>query len=161
MGWLFPSTADHAETLSINTLRHSLAALAQRHSDHGFPDPPKTPVVRKVFRRIQALHPAQEKRAKPLQFEQLEQVVGWLEHAVELARAERDHTAKLRYTRDKAILLLGFWRGFRGDELTRMQAEHVEVVPGEGMTCFWMQRGRLGCRSHQVQPPGGQYGHPS
>jgi integrase len=27
----------------------------------------------------------------------------------------------------------------RGDELTRLQIEHVEVVPGEGMTCYFPQ----------------------
>lgn len=67
--------ADQAESLSINTLRQRLAALAQWHIDQGFPDPTKTPIVRKVFRGIQTLHPAQEKRAKPFQIEQLGQ--GW------------------------------------------------------------------------------------
>jgi hypothetical protein len=33
--------ADHAKTLSINTLRQRLAALAQWHIDQGFPDPTK------------------------------------------------------------------------------------------------------------------------
>jgi hypothetical protein len=36
-------------------------------------------------------------------------------------------------------LLLGFWRGFRGDELTRLQIEHIDVVPGEGMSCYLPQ----------------------
>ncbi|MBP0640065.1 hypothetical protein J8I34_32900 [Cupriavidus sp. AcVe19-6a] len=45
--------ADHAETLSVNTLRQRLAALAQWHLEQGFPDPTKAPVVRKVFRGIQ------------------------------------------------------------------------------------------------------------
>jgi integrase len=40
---------------------------------------------------------------------------------------------------NKAILLLGFWRGFRGDELTRLQIEHIDVVPGEGMSCYLPQ----------------------
>ncbi|MCY1200070.1 Phage integrase family protein [compost metagenome] len=131
--------ADHAETLSVNTLRQRLAALAQWHLDQGFPDPTKAPVVRKVFRGIQALHPAQEKRAKPLQLAQLDQVVRWLDAASETARAERDRGAELRHRRDKALLLLGFWRGFRGDELTRLLVEHVAIAPGEGMTCYFPQ----------------------
>jgi hypothetical protein len=45
----------------------------------GFPDPTKAPIVRKVFRGIQALHPAQEKRAKPMQMEQLaKSYTGWV-----------------------------------------------------------------------------------
>jgi integrase len=131
--------ADHAETLAINTLRQRLAALAQWHIDQGFPDPTKAPVVRKVFRGIQALHPAQEKRAKPLQIAHLEQVDQWLDAAIEAARVDNDRGAELRCLRNKALLLLGFWRGFRGDELTRLQVEHVEVVPGEGMACYFPQ----------------------
>jgi integrase len=127
---------DHAESLAINTLRQRLAALAQWHIDQGFPDPTKAPIVRKVFRGIQALHPAQEKRARPLQVEQLEQLAQWLDRAIASAAAASDRSAQLRHTRDKAMLLLGFWRGFRGDELTRLYVEHVNAVPGEGMTCY-------------------------
>jgi len=32
-----------------------------------------------------------------------------------------------------------FWRGFRGDELTHLQVEYVELAPGEGMTCYFPQ----------------------
>lgn len=35
-----------------------------------------------------------------------------------------------------ALVLLGFWRGFRGDELIRVQVEHLRLVEGEGITCF-------------------------
>lgn len=131
--------ADHAEALSINTLRQRLAALAQWHIEQGFPDPTKAPVVRKVFRGIQALHPAQEKRAKPLQLEQLDQVTQWLDVAIGTARQQGKRTAELRHLRNKALLLLGFWRGFRSDELTRLRIEHVELVPGEGVTCYFPQ----------------------
>ncbi|CAM5367472.1 hypothetical protein ECAE60S_01437 [Eoetvoesiella caeni] len=131
--------ADHAESLAINTLRQRLAALAQWHIDQGFPDPTKTPVVRKVFRGIQSLHPAQEKRAKPLQIEQLKHVVQWLDAAITEAQTSNDRVAELRHARNKALLLLGFWRGFRGDELASLHVEHVEVVAGEGMTCYFPQ----------------------
>ncbi|RJG01001.1 site-specific integrase [Noviherbaspirillum sedimenti] len=143
-GGFLPATADsvaqylaaHAETLSINTLRQRLAALAQWHLDQGFPDPTKAPVVRKVFRGIQALHPAREKRARPLQLEQIEKLTGWLDAAISQAAASNARAAQLRHTRNKALLLLGFWRGFRGDELTRLQVQHIDVVAGEGMTCY-------------------------
>lgn len=143
-GGFLPATADaiarylvdHAESLAINTLRQRLAALAQWHIDQGFPDPTKAPVVRKVLRGIQALHPAQEKRARPLQIEQLERLAHWLDQAIATAATSNDRPAHLRHTRDKALLLLGFWRGFRGDELTRLHVEHVDAIRGEGMTCF-------------------------
>jgi integrase len=128
--------ADHAGTLALNTLRQRLAALAQWHLDQGFPDPTKAPLVRKVFRGIQAEHPAQEKRAKPFQLEQLSQVDSWLLNEIAVAKNSNDHVNELRCTRDRALLLLGFWRGFRGDELTLLRAEHVQVAVGEGITCF-------------------------
>jgi hypothetical protein len=52
--------ADHAGTLSLNTLRQRLAALAQWHQDQGFVDPTKAPLVKKVLKGIAELHPAQE-----------------------------------------------------------------------------------------------------
>ena len=52
--------ADHAQSLSVNTLRARLAALAQWHQTQGFPDPTKTPHVRKVIKGIAALHPVTE-----------------------------------------------------------------------------------------------------
>jgi len=131
--------ADHAEMLSINTLRQRLAALAQWHIEQGFSDPTKAPIVRKAFRGIRALHPAQEKQAKPLQLDQLEQISRWLADAAQSAHATSDHGPELRHRRDKALVLLGFWRGFRGDELTRLLVEHVAAIPGEGMTCYFPQ----------------------
>ncbi len=146
-GGFLPATADnvanylaaYAATLSLNTLRQRLAALAQWHISQGFPDPTKAPVVRKVFRGIQALHPAKEKQAKPLQLDQLENVIRWLEAAIDDARHHSDRKAELHHVRNKALLLMGFWRGFRGDELTRLQVEDVTVSPGEGMTCYLSQ----------------------
>jgi site-specific recombinase XerD len=131
--------ADHAQSLSINTLKHRLAALAQWHIDQGFPDPTKAPMVRKVLKGIQTLHPAKERRAKPFQLQQLEQVVTWLDTAIDTARRDHVRGDELRHCRDKALLLLGFWRGFRGNELTNLQAQYVDVVPGKGMTCFFPQ----------------------
>ncbi len=34
------------------------------------------------------------------------------------------------------MILLGFWRAFRGEELCRLQAEHVRIEVGEGMQLF-------------------------
>lgn len=137
--------AEHAESLSINTLRQRLAALARRHIDQGFHDPTKAPVVRKVFRGICALHPARENRARPLQLEKLARVSEWPDGVTATVAAAGDRPAQLRRARDKTLLLLSFWRGVRGDELTRLQVHHVDAVPGPGMTCFSLQtKGDLG-----------------
>jgi hypothetical protein len=54
-----------------------------------------------------------------------------------------DHTVKngsqihgLQAIRDIALLLLGFWRAFRSDELVRLCVEHVQAESGKGMGIF-------------------------
>ncbi len=128
--------ADHAATLSMNTLRHRLAALSRWHTDHGFPDPTKASAVRQVLRGIRMLHPAKEKQAKPLQLDILERIDTWLRHAAAAERVSGNRAGELRHVRDRALLLLGFWRGFRADELVRLRVEYIEVAHGEGLTCF-------------------------
>jgi integrase len=128
--------ADYAEVLALNTLQQRLAALAAWHYTHGFPDPTKAPLVRKVLKGIRTLHPEKEKQARPLQLEQVSQVVHWVDDAIAAATASDNRTGVLRLTRDRALLLLGFWRGFRGDELARLEVQHIDAIAGQGMMCF-------------------------
>jgi site-specific recombinase XerD len=128
--------AEHAEALSISTLQQRLAALADWHHSHGFPDPTKAQLVRKVMKGIRALHPARQKQARPIQLEQVTRIAQWLDDAIAAAALAGRKADQLRHTRDRALLLLGFWRGFRGDELARLRVEHVDAVSGQGMTCF-------------------------
>ena len=139
-GGLLPATADsitryltdHADTLSVNTLKQRLAALARWHTDQGFPDPTKAPLVKTVLKGIRRLHPAVEKQAKPLQLDELKAADDWLKG--QLVAPTCDVVSRTRYTRDRALLLLGFWRGFRSDELCNLRIEHVTVRPGEAVT---------------------------
>lgn len=143
-GGFLPATAEsvarylaaYAGELSINTLRLRLSALAQWHNSQGFADPTKAPVVRQVFKGIRAVHPVQEKQAQPLQLQHLEQVVAWLEEEAAGAAAEGREGDLLRARRDRALILLGFWRGFRSDELCRLQIEHVQAVAGSGVSLY-------------------------
>ncbi len=143
-GGLLPATIDsiarylaaYAELLALNTLKHRLAALSRWHQDHGFPDPTKAPKIRQLLKGIRTLHPAQEKRAKPLELEILRGVTHWLTSATAAAVSRGDSTNALRHMRDRALVLLGFWRGFRSDELANLRIEFVEIKPGEGLTCF-------------------------
>ncbi|VVO09583.1 hypothetical protein PS712_03346 [Pseudomonas fluorescens] len=123
--------AEHAE-LSINTLRSNLAALALWHQNHGFVDPTKAPQVRDVLRGIQALHPRPVRQAAPLQLRELEQCVA----ALQLEQTSPDMTVCLRAGRDRALLLLGFWRAFRSDDLCRLRIETNQLEPGEGLRLF-------------------------
>src|SRR5574343_1952252 len=124
-GGFLPATPDsvarylahYADSLAINTLKQRLAALAKWHNEQGFADPTKAPIVRKVLKGIRTLHPTQEKQARPIQLEQLRTLVDWLDSRI---ADDGIGPTSLRYRRDKALVLLGFWRGFRGDELTRL-----------------------------------------
>ncbi len=146
--------SDQATTLSINTLRHRLAALSRWHADHGFPDPTKSPIVRQVLKGIRTLHPAPEKRARPLELEVLQQVNDWLDHAVAAAQDRDDRPTLLRLARDRSLLLLGFWRGFRADELVHLRIEHVEIILGEGLTCYLPRsKGDRQLEGHYFQCP--------
>ncbi len=128
--------ADFSATLSINTLRQRLAALSRWHADHGFSDPTKGPMIRQVLRGIRSVHPAAEKQARPLAIVIPQQVDSWLEHAGAAARSRGDFPNELRYARNRSLVLLGFWRGFRYDEIVRLRIEDIEIVPGEGLTCY-------------------------
>ncbi|POP71842.1 site-specific integrase [Pseudomonas syringae] len=128
--------ASHAGTLSVNTLKLRLSALAQWHVSQGFVDPTKAPMVRKVIKGIRALHPAQEKQAEPLQLQDLEKVIAWLEIEIREASAQQDQPRLLRGRRDSALILLGFWRGFRSDELCRLQVQDVKAIANSGISLY-------------------------
>ena len=125
--------ADQAEELSINTLKQRLAGLARWHQDQGFPDPTKAPVVRQVLKGIRAVHPYQEKQAKPLQISDLEKIILYLDKHIQNT-SQRSELLPL--CRNKALLLLGFWRAFRSDELTRLKVEHITIKAGIGLEIF-------------------------
>ncbi|MFJ7315994.1 site-specific integrase [Pseudomonas sp. NPDC098747] len=124
--------AEHAERLAISTLRGHLAALARWHQNHGFADPTKTPQVRDVLRGIQALHPRPVRQAEPLLLRELELCVA----ALQVEEGSSERPVRLRAGRDRALLLLGFWRAFRSDDLCRLRIETNHLVPGEGLTLF-------------------------
>ncbi len=91
---------DYADTLSLNTLKQRLAALAQWHIRHGFPDPTKTPTVHQVLKGIRTLHPSQTKQAAPLQLQHLEHAVEWLEQEAMCLFQAEDLAGYLRCRRD-------------------------------------------------------------
>lgn len=128
--------AEFAETLSLSTLRQRLAALAQWHVSQGFPDPTKAPRVRQMLKGIRVVHPTRQKQAAPLQLRHLEKAVNWLNSKAADAVESGDYCALMRYRRDAALLLIGFWRGFRSDELARLQVEDTQAEAGIGITFY-------------------------
>ena len=143
-GGFLPATAesvarylsDHAEQHAVSTLKQRLAGLSQWHVSQGFPDPTKAPLVRQVLRGIRTLHPALPRQAAPLLLQHLQTAVAGFEREAQAARELNDLPGLMRARRDAALLLLGFWRGFRGDELARLRVEHIQAQAGVGLTIF-------------------------
>lgn len=131
--------ADFAGQHSINTLRQRLAALGQWHTSQGFPDPTKAPLVRQMLKGIRAVHPVEERQAAALTLAHLQQTISALQAQAEQAQQAHCLPALLRARRDTALLLIGFWRGFRGDELARLRAEHIQAQAGVGMQLYLPQ----------------------
>ena len=130
--------ADHAERLSINTLNLRLSALSRWHQDQGFSDPTKAPIVKQIIRGIRALHPHQEKQAKPLHLSDLEQIISYLDNQIKNTEIRSE---LLPLVRNKALVLLGFWRAFRSDELTRLMVENI-TIKGEGGLEIFLSRSK-------------------
>lgn len=148
-GGFLPATAnqiaqylvDFAESLAVSTLKQRLAALAAWHNEQGFPDPTKAPLVKKTLRGIRELHPSIPVQAQPLQINQLRNLVAWMDSQINQAERLGHSQQQLLWSRNKAILLIGFWRGFRSDELCRMTFEHTTAVAGQGLSIF-LQRSK-------------------
>lgn len=144
-GGFLPATGDavarylaaYAGVLSNNTLRQRLSALASWHRQQGFPDPTRDEVVRQAFKGIRAIHASVEKQATPLQLADLERVDAFCQATASQARKEGNRAGEVQAIRDRALLLLGFWRAFRSDDLVRLHIEHLTVRPGESLT-LWL-----------------------
>ena len=140
-GGFLPATADdiasylvaYASRLAISTLRQRLAAIATWHNEQGFPDPTKAPHVKKVIKGIAELHPHQSRQAKPFQLMHIEAMIHWMECRL---LEKQDYPCRNKLLRDRSLILLGFWRAFRSDELTRLRYEHIEVIPGKGLKLY-------------------------
>ena len=147
--------AEYADQLALSTLKQRLAALANWHQSNGFPDPTKASKVRQLLKGIRAVHPVQQKQAAPLALLHLEKAVAHLEDEVAQARAAGNMAALLKATRDSALVTIGFWRGFRGDELARLSIENTHAERYVGIRFY------LGSSKGDRQNIGREYKTPS
>jgi len=121
---------ERARMMSIAALTSRLAAISHWHQAQRFPDPTQSTYVLSALKSITNIPAEAPRRARTLRFEHLEMIDAWLEHQV----AQASTAGKLPYLRNRALLLIGFWRGFRSDELTRLIIDNVTLERGRGMT---------------------------
>ena len=138
-GGLLPSSrqqiieylAHYADKLSVATLNRRTAALAAWHRSAGFVDPTDNEIVRKVMTGIRKEHNAPPNQARPLTLDELRVLVEYLQGKIDDASSAGLVTARqekqwLIAHRDLAMLLVGFWRGFRADTICKLKLEHIK-----------------------------------
>lgn len=141
-GGFLPATADsvasylahYATSLALSTLKQRIAAISVWHTQQGFPDPTKAPHVKKVLKGIAQVHPYRQKQAEPLQLDHLTKIDRYITQL--LSEKSEANTSVLKLLRDKSLILLGFWRAFRSDELTNLRIENIRIVENQGMEIY-------------------------
>lgn len=141
--------ADHAHLLSVRTLEVRLAALSKWHQVQGLPDPTRTVDVKHVMKGVRKKFMSPPKKAKPFKIEVIRKIVAHLDAEALQALCEIQHgesretvqyrkarRRQLKALRDKALLLVGFWRAFRSDELSRLVVQNITAVRGQDIEIY-------------------------
>jgi len=113
---------DHAETLNPRTLEVRLTAISQWHQFQGFSDPAQDSTVRKTLKGIRRTHGKPKKKAQALRLQDLAIMIRYIEQ----------QPPSIKKTRDKALLLIGYFGGFRRSELVSIEVENLKWEP-EGL----------------------------
>lgn len=127
--------ATQARNVKVSTLRVRLAGISKWHKSQGFFDPTSSAAVKELMKGIAKVHNEEQTQAYPLTFAHLRVLCDHLEAEKLLAIQREDQVSILRLHRDIAIILCGFWQGFRSDELSRIRVEDVKFH-NDRMTIF-------------------------
>jgi site-specific recombinase XerD len=105
--------AAHGSTLSVATLVRRLAAISKAHTTQGLSSPTSSELVRMTLRGIRRMHGKPQRRvAAAIKSDVLAMIEGL--------------GARLKDTRDRALLLIGFAGAFRRSELVGITAADIE-----------------------------------
>lgn len=140
---------DHQQSRSIETLKKDLWALSRWHLDAGFADPTDNAEVRLVLKGIKNTHLKPTIKAHALVLPDIEKIVEYINY--QLAEPNTLTPAQsFKLIRDKALLLLMFWRGFRASALVSIKLNQIERVsqdvwvfhmsPDKNHQDFWLAK---------------------
>jgi hypothetical protein len=143
-GGYLPATASEvvayitarASTQKHATISQRLAMIARWHRHQNFPDPTQDILVKQAMKGIRIKHPYLPKQARPMTLDELRVIVGALDVERSAAIQSHDYITAMRCSRDKALVLVGFWRAFRSDELSSMSVERIIYDKRKGMSIF-------------------------
>ncbi len=106
---------DRSTIINPRTLDLHLTAISQWHRFQHLPDPTQTPTVKKVLKGNRRLHAKPKHKAKALDLNSLKRLIEHLD-------SQRSSTKKIR---DKALILIGYFGGFRRSELATLTMENI------------------------------------
>jgi integrase len=110
--------AEHAGKLAHATLSRRLAAIHREHLSRALKSPVRTPLVRATLRGIRRTFSKKQRQVKPILRKHLQAMLS--------------HMRGMRGMRDRALLLTGFFGGFRRSELVGLDVGDVRFTK-EGM----------------------------
>jgi hypothetical protein len=121
-----------AGLVDVKLIRSRVNAVSKWHRDNAQPDPGADVVVRAILRGVVKVHRhdyAPVDDAKTLTFEHLEEIC----HEIEVhPEPHQNYTSRcLSMHRNQALLLLGFWAGLSGAQLSKLTTAHLHF-PGTG-----------------------------
>jgi len=107
---------DNAPSLNPRSLSLHLSAIRQWHLTQRFDDPTQSLEVKKTLQGITRTHGKPKQKAKALR----------LEHIATLLNTLEQKPLSNKVIRDKAMILIGFFGGFRRSELAAIACEEIE-----------------------------------
>lgn len=110
--------AEHADRLKASTLIRRCAAISALHQAAGHISPTSDPLVRTTLAGIRRVHGTASDAKDPL-------VAHYVRRLVDALPRERDKA--LLASRDRCLLVLGFYGALRRSELVALNVEDVEV----------------------------------
>jgi len=110
--------ADHADTFQVATLIRRCSAVSAVHQAAGYPSPTATPLVRTTLAGIRRVHGTAAVQKDPLVAHQVRRLLDAL---------PREPAKALLATRDRALLVLGFYGALRRSELVALDTTDVDV----------------------------------
>ncbi len=121
----------YAGVLSISTLEQRRVLIGRWHKEQGLRhNPNDSDLIREIMRGIRKKYNRKQKRAAPAAIEMLAQTVNYLDKIISehntkncetKVEVKRTKAILLQALRDKAMLLVSFWLGFRSDELIHLR----------------------------------------
>lgn len=103
-----------APSLKVSTLQRRLTGIGMAHVLQGYPDPTKTPGIRKLMRGIKRVHGVRQRQAQPITKTDLSRMF--------------DNVSGASHMRDRALLMLGFSAALRRSEIVALNVEDVRFV---------------------------------